>query len=399
LIAIEKRVKRHILGRPAYFFAATAPGIEALCRAELLNLGFPAESLVMETGGVAFSGRVHDGYLANLYLRTANRILMRMAVFSATHFRRLEKHAADLPWELYLPPYADCRINVASKKSRLFHSGAVAERLTAAISKRRESTGIPTASADRNAKPLQRIFVRAQDDRFTISMDSSGDLLHRRGIKTHTASAPIRETIAAAILMHAGYRPGDPLVDPMCGAGTFSLEAAMITNHIPAGWYRPFAFMEWPCFKESRWRHLRREARRKISVETDQPFIFTSDMDPNVCLDLETAVRYPELEGVMTISSRNFFDLTPGDFPVPASRARDVLMVINPPYGRRLTVVSSEKQGFSAICRKLIADFKGWKIALIAPEQHLLTHAPPGLVVRSFFHGGLRPYLLTGRIS
>lgn len=398
MIAIEKRVKRHILGRPAFFFAATAPGIEASCRAELLNLGFPAESLVMETGGVAFSGRVHDGYLANLHLRTANRILMRMAVFSATHFRRLDKHAADLPWELYLPSHADCRINVASKKSRLFHSNAVADRLNAAIAQRRQSAGVLTASGDRKAKPLQRIFVRAQDDRFTISIDSSGDLLHRRGIKTHMASAPIRETIATAILMLAGYRPGDPLVDPMCGAGTFSLEAAMITNHIPAGWYRPFAFMEWPCFKDSRWRHLRREAQRKISAKTNQPFIFTSDMDPNACRDLETAVRYPELEGVMTISSRNFFDLTPADFPIPESRIQDALIVINPPYGRRLAAASSEKQSFAAICRKLIADFKGWKIALIAPEQHLLTHAPPGLAVRSFFHGGLRPYLLTGRI-
>jgi putative N6-adenine-specific DNA methylase len=122
-------------------------------------------------------------------------------------------------------------------------------------------------------------------------------------------------------------------------------------------------------------------------------------MDPNACRDLKNALQYPELEGAMTISNRNFFDLTPADFPIPASRVRDALIVINPPYGRRLAAASSEKQGFAAICRKLIKDFKGWKVALIAPEQHLLTHAPPGLTARSFFHGGLRPYLLTGRIA
>lgn len=399
MIAIEKRVKRHILSRPAYFFASTAPGIEGLCRTELLNLGFPAESLVMETGGVAFSGRVHDGYVANLHLRTVNRILMRMAAFSATHFRRLEKQAADLPWELYLSPHAVCRISVTSKKSRLFHSGAVADRLSAAIAQRRQSAGIIPSPEALGTNPLQRIFVRAEDDRFTLSLDSSGDLLHRRGIKTHKAKAPIRETVASAILMLSGYRPGDPLVDPMCGAGTFSLEAAMITNHIPAGWYRGFAFMEWPCFKETRWRHLRREARRDIRAKADQPLIFTSDIDMDACRDLENAVQYTELGGAMTILNRNFFDLTPADFPIPASRIPDALMVINPPYGRRLMAASPEKQGFAAICRKLVTDFKGWKVALIAPEQHLLTHAPPGLAVRSFFHGGLRPYLLTGRIS
>jgi putative N6-adenine-specific DNA methylase len=399
LIAIEKRIKRHILSRPASFFASTAPGIETLCHTELLNLGFPAESLITETGGVVFSGRVHDGYLANLYLRTANRILMRMAVFSATHFRGFEKHAADLPWELYLPSYADCRINVASKKSRLFHSDALADRLNAAIAQRRQTAGIMPSPDVFDAKPLQRIFVRAQDDRFTISLDSSGELLHRRGIKTHAAIAPIRETIASAILMLSGYRPGDPLVDPMCGAGTFSLEAAMITNHIPAGWYRGFAFMEWPCFKETRWRHLRREANKKMRDNADHPLIFTSDIDPNACRDLKNAVRRPELEGTMTISIRNFFDLTPADFPIPASRVMDALMVINPPYGRRLAAASSEKQDFAAICRKLTTDFKGWKVALIAPEQHLLNHAPRGLTARSFFHGGLRPYLLTGRIA
>lgn len=395
---IEKRVKRHILSRPAYFFASTAPGIEKLCRTELLSLGFPAENLVMETGGVAFLGRVHDGYLANLHLRTANRILMRMAAFSATHFRRLEKQAADLPWELYLPAHAACRINVTSKKSRLFHSGAVTDRLNAAVAERQRSAGIVLASNGPGGILAQRIFVRAENDRFVISIDSSGDLLHKRGVKTHAASAPIRETIAAAILMLAGYRPGDPLVDPMCGAGTFSLEAAMIGNCIPAGWYRQFAFMAWPCFRETRWRHIRREAERKIRA-TDRPFIFASDIDPDACRNLENTLRSHEMSGSVSISERDFFDLKPADFPIPPSWVADTLMIINPPYGRRMALGSSDKKGFAAICRKLAADFKGWKVALIAPEKDLVCLSPPGLTARSFFHGGLRPSLLTGRIA
>jgi putative N6-adenine-specific DNA methylase len=395
---IDKRVKRHILSRPASFFAATAPGIEDLCRSELLALGFAAEDIRVENGGVAFSGRVHDGFRANLFLRTANRILMRMTAFSATDFRRLEKHAAGLPWELYLRLDAGCRISVTSRKSRLFHSNAVAERLQAAIEERRRFLGIASSSEHQGGDQPQRIFARVENDRCVISIDSSGELLYKRGLKSHAAGAPIRETIAAAVLLSAGYRSGDPLIDPMCGSGTFSIEAAMMGSRIPAGWYRRFAFMAWPCFRETQWRHIRRQAALDVRI-AEQPFVFASDIDADACLHLEDTILAHETAGAVTVSTRNFFDLKPSDFPIPDARRLDALMVINPPYGRRMALESSDRQFFAAIARKLSADFKGWKVALIIPDRHLLTHAPPGLRFRSFFHGGLRPSLLTGRID
>ncbi len=397
-MAIDKRVKRHILSRPAWFFAATAPGIEAVCRKELLTLGFAAQDMVVENGGIAFSGRIPDGYRANLCLRTATRVLMRMTSFSATHFRRLEKHAASLSWELYLRLDADCRIHVASRKSRLFHSKAVAQRLRAAIEERRRFLGIVSAPEKQGGDQPQRIFARIENDQCVISIDSSGELLYKRGVKSHAAGAPIRETMASALLLSAGYRPGDPLIDPMCGSGTFSIEAAMMGNQIPAGWYRRFAFMTWPCFRETHWRHIRRQAAVDIRT-AEQPFVFASDMDTDACANLEGAILSRDMTDAVKVWTRNFFDLKPSDFPIPHSRRLDALMVINPPYGRRMALASSDSRFFAAITQKLRADFKGWKVALIIPKRHLLTQTPPGLTSRSFFHGGLRPILLTGRID
>ncbi|WP_172683790.1 hypothetical protein [Desulfosarcina cetonica] len=126
--------------------------------------------------------------------------------------------------------------------------------------------------------PSQTLFVRVVEDRFSLSLDSSGPALYKRGYKTGAARAPIRETLAAAILMTAGYDPARPLVDPMCGAGTFSLEAAMMAKHVAPGANRDFAFMGWPAFAANPWAFLKRQAHRQMVV-LDRPRIFASDLD------------------------------------------------------------------------------------------------------------------------
>lgn len=145
-----------------------------------------------------------------------------------------------------------------------------------------KSVGISTENATLSKEDItlfpQQLFVRAVNDQLTVSIDSSGDMLYKRGLKIQGGKAPIRETTAASILALAGYHIGEPLIDPMCGTGTFSLEGAMIANHIPAGWYRNFAFMGWPCFKPSRWKHIRREAKGRITRLT-KPVIFASDTE------------------------------------------------------------------------------------------------------------------------
>ena len=394
---IEKRVKRHVLGKIRSFFVSTLPGIEQLCFDELLSLGISMADATPMKGGVEFRDRVHNCYLANLKLRTANRILMRIETFRATNFRQLGKKLTGLPWELYLHKDAACEVNVTSRHSRLFHKDAIADQVKESVAERWNLANRYLENKQDISRFPQQIFVRAFNDRFTISIDSSGELLHKRGLKIHGGKAPIRETIAAAILAEAGYHSDEPLLDPMCGTGTFSLEGAMIANHVPAGWYRNFAFMGWPCFRPSRWKYIRSEAEKSIK-RINKPIIFASDKDQNICLKLEKVIRENNLSGTISVLRRDFFDLLPSDIKGLTKTERNGLVTINPPYGRRLGSKDNSEKMFVKICQKLKKDFNGWKIALIVPSRDLVKKVPFKVAAHDLFHGGLNLTFLTGKI-
>ncbi len=401
---LEKRIKRHVQGKTHSFFVATLPGYEQLCLNELSRLELSMADIKLSNGGIEYSGRVHDCYLANLKLRTANRILMRLTTFNASNFRQLEKKLSGFPWELYLQQNAVCDLNVTSKHSRLIHSDAIAERFKISMADRlRTSTDKSVKGHDAAARISRQIFVRAENNQFTVSIDSSGELLHKRGLKTQGGKAPVRETIAAAIFYLAGYKPGDPLIDPMCGTGTFSLEAAMISNHIPAGWYREFAFMDWPAFKPSRWKHIRREAEKKMTP-VSAPMIFASDIDPENSRKVEQVVRKYNLSNTVNVFTANFFDLHPRNINRNINRSiegmgkQQGLIILNPPYGKRLGSPGGRDNMFEKICKKLKKDFKGWKAAILVPDKHLLKKIPFKTKAYDFFHGGLKITLVTGKI-
>ncbi|MCU0597812.1 MAG: hypothetical protein MUE70_00965 [Desulfobacterales bacterium] len=394
---IEKRIKRHIIGKLQSFYVSTLPGFERACLDELSHLGISVTEAKTETGGIEFSGKAHECYLANLHLRTANRILMRIETFHATNFRQLGERASQIPWELYVYGSSEIKIHVTSHKSRLIHTGAISEQIHEGISQRSLSAYSDSETQQAERQHPQQIFIRAQDDRFTLSLDSSGELLHKRGLKVNVGKAPIRETIAAAILKIAGYDPEKPLIDPMCGAGTFSLEGAMMATRIPAGWYREFAFMGWPCFRQSRWRHIRREAEKNIK-QLDNPVIFASDKDPAVCRELENALQTLNLSGTVAVEQKDFFEVMPSDIKRPYILREKGLLVINPPYGRRLGTKAQSAKMFNEICCKLSKDFKGWRFALIAPDKELTQKISFHADRQAIFHGGLKLMLLTGRI-
>jgi putative N6-adenine-specific DNA methylase len=394
----EKRIKRHVLGKIRAFFVSTAPDLEHLCLEEVSALGPAMADAAPTQGGVDFQGHVHDCYLANLKLRMANRILLRIETFRATNFRQLEKKLVDLPWELYLDYGSVCDIHVTSRRSRLFHANAIAERFEQSLVRRRSVANRAFFKNDEDLSRFpQQIFVRVLNDRFSVSIDSSGALLHKRGLKTRGGRAPIRETIAAAILTMAAFRDDEPLVDPLCGAGTFSLEGAMMANHIPAGWYRGFAFMGWPCFRPSRWKHIRREAKKEM-VHRNQPIVCASDKDKHACQSLEKTVGDNDFAGTISVTAKDFFDLLPSHIQEQTQTKRKGLVVINPPYGRRLETKAQSQALFIEICKKLKQDFKGWKFALIAPDKRLSKDIPFPATTHRIFHGGLKPILLTGRI-
>ena len=390
--SLTKRIKRHVIGRRRTYFVATSPGFEAICYEELSALGLSIENASVVKGGVEFDGRLQECYQANLHLRTASRILLRIDQFKASSFRQLEKKVAGIPWELYLPPTVLPDIHVTTKHCRLYHTAAIGQRFLDGISRQPLSRDFDGGGGEKTLSDLN-IFVRGVDDRFTVSIDSSGNHLHKRGLKRHHGKAPIRETLAAAALRLIGYNGSEPLIDPMCGTGTFSLEAALMAKNIPPGWFREFAFMHWPSFSQKRWEYLKRQCETRFSGHP-KPVIFASDRDLSACSRLEKCLQQNHLSEIIEVSRKNFFDFLPGELTDQTG-----IVVINPPYGKRLGSLEESETFFMDTCDKLKQAYKGWKVVLVAPHRKIVKKMPFKLDAHPFFHGGLKPVLMTGKIS
>ncbi len=229
--------------RPLFeLFASTAPGLESTTAGELKALGVRGRQ---EIGGVAFGGGLDRIYKANLWLRTASRVIVRLGRFHASTFYELERRSKKLRWADFLPGAGAVEVRVTCRKSKLYHSDAVAERILSAIGQA-APPGIELRVAgdhnqanenevDEGSGSTQLFIVRIVHDECEISADTSGELLHRRGYRTEIAKAPLRETLAAAMVLASGWRPNEPLIDPMCGSGTIPIEAALFARRIAPG--------------------------------------------------------------------------------------------------------------------------------------------------------------------
>ena len=243
-------------------FAVTAPGLESICAAELAALGIPATP---EDGGVSWTGTLESVARANLWLRTASRVIVRLAEFRATAFFELELKAKQLPWRRFVVPGEQVEFRVTCRKSKLYHSDAVAQRFGEAVSRQirgvRLVAGKEADDETASASERQLFIVRFVRDVCTVSVDSSGALLHLRGYRQQLAKAPLRETLAAAVLLGAGWAGDVPLDDPMCGSGTIPIEAALIARRIAPGVRRSFSFLRWPEMDKTVWSTLVSEAK------------------------------------------------------------------------------------------------------------------------------------------
>jgi len=391
--ALARRIKQHVIGRDQQFYAVAPPGLESVCRRELAGLGDPPAETIQRRGGVAFAGRLTTCYQANLMCRTASRILMRIQSFKVRDFESLEERTGTIPWELYLKGNAALQVRVSTHASRLYHRDAVAERILNAVTRRLAPYSSSTAPGSSPDTPVQRIWARLQDDRLTLSLDSSGDHLHKRGVKTHGGPAPLRETLAAAGLMLAGFDRETVLCDPMCGSGTFAIEAAMMVKQIPPGWYRTFAFMDWPGFRLSHWQYLRRQAAPPPDT-VEEPRIFAADRSRTAVGQLAALLHDADLGKVIDLQQQDFFDRA-----APDLGRRRGLIALNPPYGQRLGKPEAMPRLIGEILRKLQRDFIGWQVLLVLPDKRLLRQVPFAVVSYRVVHGGRPVWLAMGSVS
>jgi putative N6-adenine-specific DNA methylase len=406
------------------FFAVCAPGLEPFLAQEIEQLGLhsstvnrraerakgdqsPSASRVYPAlpfppddessrGGIEFAGSLRDLYRANLWLRTANRILVRLGEFYAAAFPELRRKAGNLPWERYLAPGQPVALRVTCKKSRLYHSGAVAERMAGAIADRLgQPPPVAKFDEDADADLPQLIVVRLANDHCTLSVDSSGALLHRRGYRLATARAPLRETLAAGMLIASGWDVTSPLLDPFCGSGTIPIEAAMMARGIAPGHARRFACMDWPNFDTVMWHRLLAESS-PLPSKTGEGVgarILASDRDAGA---IESAIANAERAGVadcIEFSRRAVSAIEP-----PGGVG---WVVTNPPYGVRVSSGKDLRNLYARFGNAMCARCPGWHIAMLCDRDQLIRNTGlPFDVSQSIalVNGGLKVKLHTCQV-
>ncbi len=428
---LEKRLKRQVHGKLHRFTAIVPLGFEATLVKELRQIGIIAENDAFETadGKVSFSAKITDAWKAVAHSRIANRVLMDFASFKAENFRELEKKADEIPWELYLPQDAPLQIHVTCKHSRLYHSDAVAERFYnifnggslplapgskgTQVGELVEPSATPSAGTPRNAPP-QNIYVSLLNDRCTVSLDLAGEELYKRGHQRYVNDAPLKETIAAAMLFEAFEQVQSPttLIDPMAGSGTFSLEAAYMANGLVPGKCRDFALKHQPAFKEATWNYIVNSSLRGNEVTTaiSSPIhkILTSDIsDKAIDITKHNVEASPLPEGCINPEKKDFFGYTSEEIAKLCGESQAVI-VLNPPYGKRLD--ANAPKLYTDIGKKLSELAQGigrpLVVAILAPKgactENLLKNCAalglPSTKVIKTSHGGISLNCFIGKI-
>lgn len=374
-------------------FAIVAPGLESFALAEAQTLGLNA---VAEEGGLAWSGDARSALIANAALRIASRVLVRLASFEARSFAELERHARKIAWERVLRAGDAVRFRVTCKKSKLYHSDAVAQRLADAVMRgvpgvRAEGGSTPDDEIDDRNDDVSLIVVRLLRDRCTVSADSSGALLHRRGYRLATAKAPLRETIAAAMLVASAWDCASPLVDPLCGSGTIPIEGALLARQIAPGAHRRFAMERWPTVSPSLGESVRAELAERERPRAAAEIV-GSDRDSGAIV---AASANAERAGVVEDVAVTVRSLSAAVFP-PAPRG---WIVTNPPYGVRVGEAERVRDLWAQLGNVLRDRVPGWRLAVLSPDTALERQLKiPLRAAASISNGGIAVRIMIGDV-
>lgn len=349
----------------------TAPGLEQLLRAEAIEKGFRKPKVIF--GGVLIKGDWATAWRANLDIRGASKVLVRLGQFKASNLAQLEYQLRNFPWGQTLRSDVPVRIDASCKGSHIYHSGAVIERIENAI---KNDLG---ADVSREAELI--IKARIDNNLCTISIDTSGEMLHKRGHKEEVNKAPMRENLAALMLRQCGYNGKETVLDPMCGSGTFVIEAAEIAASLYPGRSRHFAFEHLKTFDDVQWQALRGRGNNKITTVK----FYGSDSDPGaIRMSLANAARAGVSEQT-EFKQLSINDIVPPDGP-PG------LVIVNPPYGDRIGNMKELDTLHRSLGQRLKVHFTGWRVGLVTNNETLAKKTGLPFVHESepIHHGGIR---------
>lgn len=323
--------------------AATAFGLEAVVKREIEALGY--RIIKSEDGKITFSGDERAVVKANLWLRSADRVLIKMAEFEALEFEELFQQVKAIPWEEWIPPDGKFIVNGSSVKSKLSSVPAcqsVAEK--AIVERLRE---IYAVDYFEKSGALYDIKISLLKDRVTVTLDTTGPGLFKRGYKQNAVTAPIKETIAAAMIQLSFWKPGRVLADPCCGSGTIPIEAALIGRNIAPGLNRTFAAQDWEAIKPELWKEERKKALEAIEWDKELE-IYAGDIDKKaVEAARENAIEAGVADDIV---------FRAGDAANFSSQNKQGgIIITNPPYGQRIGDRNSMDKlyaGFSSFLKK-----------------------------------------------
>lgn len=388
--ASRAEAPRHLPIRHSVF-AVAAPGVAPLIAAECEALGLvpTARSAV----GVSLSLTTRELFTLACWTRCASRVLLRLHEFTARDFATLEKQAARIDWSRMLAPGSAVSLRVTCRKSRLYHSDAVAERIARGIVGAVPGVRVDAAADDdgEGAASPQLIVVRFDHDQCTISADATG-MLHRRGWRQAVAKAPLRETLAASMLAAMGWDGSEPLVDPFCGSGTIGIEAALRARRIAPGLHRSFAMEGWPGAPSAEFADVRALARAMVRPSLSVPIVLSDRDDGAIRATRANAERAGVLADI-TVERRALSDTE------LASIGTSGWVLTNPPYGLRVSDGADLRGLFARLGQVMMAGGEGWRLGMLMPNDRRLLASLGGRMqaVFSTENGGIPVQLFTGR--
>ena len=344
------------------WIASAAFGMEGMTGRDLKHMGMK-NVRVMDVGGAGFEGGFEDAFKADLWLRTCDRIMLVMARFEARSYEELFQGVKAIDWQGLLPADAAFPIRARCVKSQLMSPSDVQKiAKRAMVEKLKAAYGLDWFS---ETGATFQVDIAIRNDVVTVAVDASGEPLSKRGYRTWNGEAPLRETLAAALVLQSGWHPWQPLHDPCCGTGTILIEAAFIALNRAPGLTRKFAMEAWPCVPHAALDAIRAEARKKFEEGSRRPLTVSgSDINPEA-IELATRhVRQAGLAGRIALSVKDMRDLMPGDDLPPEPVG---VFVANPPYGERL----DNMRAAHAVARQLgelQKRFRGWKLCAFSAD-------------------------------
>jgi putative N6-adenine-specific DNA methylase len=362
--------------------ATCAFGLEKLVHDEIKKLGFWV--IKKEDGRVTFKGDETALIKTNLWLRCADRIQIKMSEFNATTFEELFNAVNTLEWEKYIGVNDIFPVKATSVKSMLHSEPAIQSIVKKAIVKRlQQKYNLDILPENSNA--VFQITVKSNKDQFVVCIDSSGESLHKRGYRTQATLAPIKETLAAAMVMLSDWKPEKSLIDPFCGSGTIAIEAAMMAKNMAPGLNRQFAFQNWPWLDREKIKEVFEETKNAIDPARELS-VYCFDVDPIALKIAETNAKNAGVN--ISFKRSDFNDLDFGKF-------ENCTFVTNPPYGERL----QEQADINIMYREFGQKFlncKNCSLFLITSNENFpKLFGRPADKNRKLFNGKIRCYLFS----